>query len=313
MSPEPAPNALLTGWAPRDSSASRTGLTAAVVASELATVGPNDLAREAPTSPWNIFAGQFASPVIWLLLGACAVSAPLGQIADATAIGVIVVINGFVGFFQEYRAERAVLALRSMTAPRARVLRDGHPVVIAAVDVVPGDLLLLDAGDLVASDARVLEAHVLTINEALLTGESAPAEKTTQPAAPDAPLAEGRDTVFTGTAVSNGTGVAEVVATGMKTELGKIAHLLSSAEESETPLQHRLARVSQMLFYVCVGIVGVVAVAGLLRGDRLLDVFLSAVSLAVAAVPEGPPAIVTIALSQGHSNCQKAAGPEPSE
>jgi Ca2+-transporting ATPase len=227
------------------------------------------------------------------------VAALLGQIADAIAIGIIVVVNGFVGFFQEYRAERAVLALRSMTAPRARVVRDGRPTVVPAAEVVPGDLLLLEAGDLVAADARVLEAHRLTVNEALLTGESAPVEKRAAAAAADAPLAERWDMVFSGTSVSNGTGLVEVVATGMRTELGKIAHLLASAEESETPLQRRLARVSQMLLYVCIGIVGVVAVAGLVRGNRLLDVFLSAVSLAVAAVPEGLPAVVTIALALG--------------
>lgn len=278
---------------------SQAGITAAEAAERLAANGANELVREEPTSPWAIFAGQFASPVIWLLLGACVVSALLGQIADAVAIGIIVVINGFVGFFQEYRAERAVLALRSMTAPRARVVRDGRPMVIPAAEVVPGDILLLEAGDLVAADARVVEAHVLTVNEALLTGESAPVEKNTEQSAADAPLAERRDTVFSGTAISNGTGTAEVFATGMKTELGKIAHLLASAEESETPLQGRLARVSRMLLYVCIGIVAVVAVAGLLRGIGLLDVFLSAVSLAVAAVPEGLPAVVTIALALG--------------
>jgi Ca2+-transporting ATPase len=265
----------------------------------LASVGPNELAREEATPAWRILAGQFASPVIWLLLGACVVSALLGQAADAIAIGIIVVINGLVGFFQEYRAERAVLALRSMTAPRARVLRDGRPSVIPAAEVVPGDVLLLEAGDLVAADARVLEAHRLTVNEALLTGESAPVDKTSKPAPADAPLAERSDAVFTGTSVSNGTARAEVVATGMRTELGKIAHLLASVVESETPLQRRLARVSRMLLYVCIGIVGVVAVLGVLRGVRVLDVFLSAVSLAVAAVPEGLPAVVTIALALG--------------
>lgn len=299
MNLEPSSNALAGESTSAASPTPRTGLSAADAATELAVVGPNEIAREEQTSPWTIFVGQFASPVIWLLLGASVVSAFLGQFADAIAIGIIVVVNGLVGFFQEYRAERAVQALRSMTAPRARVLRDGHPVVIPAAHVVPGDLLLLEAGDLVAADARILEAHVLTVNEALLTGESAPVEKTTKPAPADAPLAERRDSVFTGTAVSNGTGVAEVVATGMKTELGKIAHLLSSAEESATPLQQRLARVSRMLLYVCIGIVGVVAVAGVLRGTRLLDVFLSAVSLAVAAVPEGLPAVVTIALALG--------------
>jgi Ca2+-transporting ATPase len=128
-----------------------------------------------------MFFAQFASPVIWLLLGACVVSGALGEVADAIAIGAIVVINSLVGFFQEYRAEHAVLALRSLTAPRARVLRDGHSSMIAAAEVVPGDLLMLEAGDIVAADAQLLEAHALLTNEATLTGESTPAEKSTQP------------------------------------------------------------------------------------------------------------------------------------
>lgn len=277
----------------------RTGLTSAKAAAKLAALGPNELARAQAASPWKILASQFGSPVIWLLLAACLVSALLGETADAVAIGVIVVINGLVGFFQEYRAERAVIALRSMTAPRARVLRDGQPVIIPARDVVTEDVLLLEAGDLVAADATVLEANALTVNESLLTGESMPVEKVVEPAAAEAPLAERRDTVFTGTAVSNGTGIAEVVAIGMDTELGKIAHLLTSVEDTDTPLEKQLARVSQTLLYLCVGVVGVVAVAGFLRGTHLLDVFLSAVSLAVAAVPEGLPAVVTIALAIG--------------
>jgi Ca2+-transporting ATPase len=246
-----------------------------------------------------MLAGQFASPVIWLLLGACVISGALGEIADAIAIGSIVIVNAFVGFFQEHRAERAVIALRSMTAPRARVLRDGRSSVIAASEVVPGDVLVLEAGDIVAADARLGEANTLSTNEAPLTGESTPVEKSTDPADPGAPLAERHDCVFMGTSIANGTGRAEVLATGMNTELGKIAHLLASAEESATPLQERLAKVSQLLLYICLGIVVVVAAAGLLRGHKAFEVFLSAVSLAVAAVPEGLPAIVTIALAVG--------------
>ena len=209
------------------------------------------------------------------------------------------VINAVVGFFQEHRAERAVMALRSMTAPRARVMRDGHSVMMPADAIVPGDLLVLEAGDVVAADARLLDAHALTTNEAALTGESIPVEKTTAPTGPDTPLAERHDFVFMGTSVATGTGLAEVVATGMQTELGRIAHLLATAEESVTPLQRRLARVSQTLLYICGGIVAVVALAGLLRGWPLMQVFMAAVSLAVAAVPEGLPAIVTIALAVG--------------
>ena len=266
---------------------------------QLVEIGPNEIQRAEASSPWRMLAAQFASPLIWLLLAATAISAALGEIPDAIAIGVIVGLNALVGFFQEYRAERALLALRSLTAPRARVLRDGRQVVVLAAEIVPGDLLLLEAGDIVAADARLIEAHVLSANEAALTGESAPAEKRTVAAPPDAPLAERHDSVFMGTSVATGTGAAEVVATGMKTELGKIAHLLATAEETTTPLQRRLARVSRTLLYLCLAIVAVTALVGWLRGATALTVFMSAVSLAVAAVPEGLPAVVTIALAIG--------------
>lgn len=212
------------------------GLTAADAKERLATHGPNELSRAEATSPWLMLLEQFKSPVIWLLLGACVVSGALGEVVDAIAIGTIVVLNSLVGFFQEYRAERAVLALRSMTAPRARVLRDGHTVVIAAAEVVPDDLLVLEAGDVVAADARLIEANALLTSEAPLTGESTPVEKSTLPVAADAPLAERRDSVFMGTSVANGTGQALVVATGPKTELGKIAHLLATATDGSTSL-----------------------------------------------------------------------------
>ncbi|MBL8111612.1 MAG: cation-translocating P-type ATPase [Acidobacteria bacterium] len=275
------------------------GLTAAEAARRLAEHGPNEIAREEATSRWVLLAGQFKSPVIWLLLGGCVVSAALGELADAIAIGAIVILNAVVGFLQEYKAERSVLALRSMTAPRARVARDGRPAVIPSAEVVRGDLLLLEAGDIVAADARLLEAHALAVNEAALTGESATVEKTVSPVDPSAPLAERFDCVFMGTSIANGTGRAEVLATGMGTELGKIAGLLATAESGPTPLQVRLAQVSRTLLYVCGGIVAVVAVLGLVRGMTPFDVFLSAVSLAVAGVPEGLPAIVTIALAIG--------------
>lgn len=275
------------------------GRTTEDAARRLAEHGPNEIKREQATSPWVILARQFKSAVIWLLLGACVISGVLGELADAIAIGSIVIVNALVGFFQEYRAERAVLALRSMTAPRARVIRDGRSAVIAAAEVVSGDVLVLEAGDIVAADARLIEANILTTNEAPLTGESAPVEKSIALVDPAAPLAERHDCVFMGTTVANGTCKAEVMATGMGTELGKIAHLLSTAVETATPLQKRLARVSQLLLYICLGVVAVVAVAGLARGLAILDVILAAVSLAVAAVPEGLPAVVTIALAIG--------------
>lgn len=275
------------------------GLSSVEAKRLLHEAGPNAITREASKPAWHLLLAQFSSPVIWLLLAACVVSAALGEVADAIAIGAIVFINALVGFFQEYRAERAVLALRSMTAPRARVIRDAHAEIIPAAEIVPGDVLMLEAGDVVAADARLLEANVLSTMEAALTGESTPVGKSIQPSAPNAPLAERHDFVFLGTSVATGTGFAEVAATGMRTELGRIAHLLSTAHDEPTPLQTRLAALGRLLMILCLGIVAIVAVLGWWRGLPAIEVLLSAVSLAVAAVPEGLPAIVTIALAVG--------------
>jgi Ca2+-transporting ATPase len=242
---------------------------------------------------------QFNSPVILLLFAACGVSLLLAEMADAIAIGAIVLINGCVGFLQEYRAERAVAALRSMTSPRARVIRDGHLQVVPAAQVVPGDLLALEAGDVVAADARLLEAHSLSTSEAPLTGESEPVRKRVEQVPPDAPLAERRNRVFIGTSVASGTGLAEVEATGMGSELGRIAQLLATARDEPTPLQQRLGVLGRLLMYACLAIVSIVAAIGWFRGQPGVEILLSAVSLAVAAVPEGLPAIVTIALAVG--------------
>ena len=289
----------LVGDSVQHSTSSFIGLTSAEAGRRISRFGMNEIRRERSTTPLTTFWRQFTSPVIWLLLSASLVSAALGEWLDAVAIGVIVMLNAVIGFVQEYRAEQAVMALRSMTAPRARVMRDGRSAIVPAATVVPGDVLVLEPGDIIAADARLRTAHVLATNEAPLTGESAPVHKTTLASAPDAALAERRDFVFMGTAVATGAGIAEVVATGMQTELGRIAELLTTAHESATPLQRRLARVSRSLLYICGGIVGLVALAGAMRGWPPIDVFMAAVSLAVAAVPEGLPAIVTIALAVG--------------
>ncbi|MFL5353498.1 cation-translocating P-type ATPase [Archangium sp.] len=275
------------------------GLSGAEATRRLAEHGRNEIQREQTRSPWAVLLEQFRSPMIALLLGACVVSALLGEHADAIAIGAIVVLNALIGFAQEFKAEKALLALRSMTAPRSRVMRDGYAVQLQASEVVPGDVLLLEAGDVVAADARLLEAHALATNEAALTGESVPVDKAARPVASDAALAQRTDSVFLGTAVTRGTGVAEVQATGMRTELGKIAHLLASTSDTQTPLGQRLEKVTRTLLVACVAIVVLVAALGLWRGNGWLVVLLSAISLAVAAVPEGLPAVVTIALAMG--------------
>jgi Ca2+-transporting ATPase len=275
------------------------GLTSAQAAHALAEHGPNELQREQGPSAWRMLAGQFSGAMIWLLIGACVLSAALGELLDASAIAVIVVLNAIIGFAQEYRAERAMSARRALGAPRARVVRDGRVVTVAARDVVPGDVLVLDAGDVIAADARLVEAHALSTNEAALTGESTPTEKRVGERSADAPLAERFDSVFMGTSIATGSARARVESTGMRTELGRIAGLMASTEAEETPLERRLEQVGRALLVGCLAVVGVVALLGFLRGDPWLEVLVSSVSLAVAAVPEGLAAIVTIALAIG--------------
>ena len=276
-----------------------SGLTASAAAARLASDGPNELQRMAGVPPWKILARQFTGVMSALLAIAGAVALALGEVGDAVAITAILVINGIVGFMQEHRAERAILALRAMTAPRARVVRDGRAIEIPAREVVVGDTLLLDAGDVVAADARLEEANRLGTNEAALTGESLPVDKRVHDDDPAAPLAERVGQVFLGTVVVTGTGRAQVVATGMRTQLGAIAHLLQQTEAEATPLQRQLAGVGRRLVIACVAIVVLIGVIGVVQARSWLEVLLSAVSLAVAAVPEGLTAVVTIALAVG--------------
>jgi Ca2+-transporting ATPase len=261
--------------------------------------GPNEIRQEKTRSPWLLLVEQFRSPLVLILIFACVLSAALGEWVEAVAIAAILVLNALIGFFQEYRAENAVLALKNMTAPRATVVRDGRQSVIPARDIVPGDVLLLEAGDIVAADARILEASRLQINEAVLTGESQPVEKERDTSSASESLAERKGWVFMGTAATTGTAKALVTATGMATELGKIAHLITTAESSATPLQIQLAKVGRMLLFLCLAVVSVVLVLGLLHERPWLELLVFSVSLAVAAVPEGMPAIVTVALALG--------------
>ncbi len=281
------------------------GLSHVEAAERLARSGPNELPRAAaPSRLWSFF-GQFKSPMIRLLLAATVLAAALGEVTEAVAIGAVVLLNGLVGFVQEDRARRAVLALRALTAPKARVLRDGRSAVVPAAEVVPGDLLLVEAGDVVAADARLIEAHGLKVNEAALTGESAPVEKSARAVPAGSPLAERTDHVFLGTPVVAGTGLAEVEHTGARTEMGRIAGLLAQPFDELTPLQRRLDSAGRKLMIGCLGVVAVVAAISLARGAPALEVLLEAVSLAVAAVPESLAAIVTIALAVG---VQRMAG-----
>lgn len=275
------------------------GLPPQEAAQRLQSVGPNTLRSGQSVAPLALLAGQFRGLVIWVLIGAALVAVALGEVLDGLAILAIVVLNAVLGFAQEYRAERAVAALARLTAPRARVIRHGEAAIIPAAAVVPGDLLVLDAGDLVAADARLLESAALRANEAPLTGESQPVAKQDGMCAAETPLAERTNMVFLGTSVVGGTGLALVVATGMHTEVGQIATLLDTAHSDATPLQQRLDRVARHLLWACLGIVTLVFVLGLLRAQPPFELFVSAVSLAVAAIPEGLPTVVTIALALG--------------
>ncbi|NVB41135.1 cation-translocating P-type ATPase [Pseudenhygromyxa sp. WMMC2535] len=276
------------------------GLDREEAARRLREGGPNELAAHPKTPPWRLMLRQFEDPLVLILVAAAVISGLMGDIPDAVAIAVIVSINAVIGFVQERKAERAMAALRSMTAPRAVVRRSGAMITVPAAEIVVGDLLILSPGDVVAADARVRESKALACNEAALTGESLPVSKRPEPSPADAPLAERHDQVFMGTAVAGGAGVAEVFATGMDTEIGRIAALLSSDKgDDSTPLQRRLDKVGRTLLVICAGLVAVVVILGWIRGMSWSELFLSAVSMIVAAVPEGMPAIITIALALG--------------
>ena len=276
------------------------GLTAEEAGARLAVYGPNRLREEAGESPLLIFARQFTNLLIVILAIAAAVSGLLGEWLDAAAILAIIVLNGVIGFIQEYRAEKTLEALKSMTAPVARVIRGGAEGAIDARDLVPGDVVLIMEGDRVPADARLLETVALEADEAPLTGESVPVPK-------DAALVCDRqetihchgNMVFLGTVITRGRGKAVVTATGMGTELGKIARVVAEEPEEATPLQQKLAYLGKQLSAAALAIVGVIFLVGLGRGLPALGMFLIAVSLAVAAIPEGLPAVVTITLSLG--------------
>ena len=262
--------------------------------------GPNRLQDKPPPSAWSRFLRQFRELVVWILVAAVVVSALLGDWLDAAAILAIVILNAALGFLQEGKAERAIRALESLTTPRARVVRAGVARELPAEGVVPGDVLLLEAGDLVAADVRLLETVSFRTQEAALTGESAPVEKeAAERVEPDAPLGDRCTMAYAGTVAAAGRAKGIVTATGMRTELGRIAGLLEAETIELTPMQRRLRELGRVLIWVCLGAVALVSAARLLQGEGWLEVFLLSVSLAVAAVPEGLPAVVTLVLSLG--------------
>jgi Ca2+-transporting ATPase len=277
------------------------GLDDARAAERRERYGPNELEEE-PTQPlWRLFLAQFANTMIIVLLVAAGIMVAIGEPTDAIVIGAIVILNAAIGFVQEYRAEQAMAALRTMAAPTARVVRDGIELTVTASELVPGDVLVLDAGDVVPADVRLTESPNLRVNEAALTGESVPVDKTSEtiPLESGELVGDRRNMVFKGTAIVYGRGRGIVVATGMETALGKIAGLLKAHQAPQTPLQRRLAVLGRWLAAAAIFICIVVFAVGVARGENVEDMFLVAVSLAVAAIPEALPAVVTIGLALG--------------
>lgn len=273
------------------------GLSSAEVARRQAVLGLNAMEAAEKTSAFRRFLSQFKSPVVIILLVATAISAVLGEIADAVAIVSIVILNAIIGYFQEAKAEAAVEALRKLAAPRARALRNGEVAEVASDQLVPGDVLILEAGDYVAADARLTLANQLSVEEAVLTGESLPVQKALLPVASSAAMGDRSNMIFAGTAISTGSCRAVVTATGMNTEIGRIAGLLEREKKLETPLQARLEQVSSKLLVLCLAVVAIVGIFGLVHGEPWLAVLMAAISLSVAAIPEGLPAVVTLALA----------------
>jgi len=291
--------------------ASEKGLSDEEAKRRLLEFGPNELVERKRVTPLQIFLGQFKDIFVIMLLVATAISFLIGELIDASTIAAIVVLNSVVGFVQEYRSEKAMEAMKKLTAPKARVLRDGGEVIIPAREVVPGDITLLEAGDRIPADGRVLEVVDLKTDEAVLTGESTPVNKELGALAEKTPVADRKNSVFMATHITYGRGKAVISSTGMNTEFGKIAEMVQTMEEEETPLKQKLERFAKKLgiiiIVVCAVIfalelyeffvLGVTHVTGAIK--NIIDAFETSVALAVSAVPEGLPAVVTISLALG--------------
>ncbi len=276
------------------------GLTDAEARLRLAEHGPNELQGSSGPSPWRLLGDQFKNVLIIILLAATVLSAFLGRGIEAVAIAVIVLFAILLGFVQEYRAERAIDALRQMAAPTATALRGRRECQVPARDLVPGDIVVLGAGDRIPADARLIETVNLRIEESALTGESVPAEKHTGPHAnPELAVGDRRNMVFAGTAVGYGRGRALVVATGMHTEFGRIVLMLQTVETGRTPLQENLDKVGRVLALASFFVVAIIVGLGLWRGQPFIEMFIFGIALAVAVVPEALPAVVSISLAVG--------------
>ncbi|MBK8781011.1 MAG: cation-translocating P-type ATPase [Anaerolineales bacterium] len=282
------------------SSSSETGLTSTQVNENKAKYGANELIERGGRTAFQILWEQITATMVLILIGAAVMAGLLGDTKNTIAILSIVTLYALLGFLQEYRAEQAIAALKKMSVPNVRVLRDGNLQELSARELVPGDIIQLETGNVIPADLRLLEAVNLRIQEAALTGESEPIEKHTAAlSGEDLPLGDRRNMSFMGTIITQGRGLALVVATGMQTELGKIADLIQQVKHEQTPLQRRLDALGKNLAVIGVAIAVFIFILGILRGDEVRHMLLTAVSVAVAIVPEGLPAVVTITLALG--------------
>jgi P-type Ca2+ transporter type 2C len=275
------------------------GLSASEVNDRLSRFGPNQLAAVAQVPVWSVLLAQFKSVIIALLAAATVVSLALGEVVEAAAVAVVIVINTVIGFVTEIRALRSMEALRSMGRVETTVRRDGETLSVAAEDLVPGDIVLFEGGVIITADVRIVDGWRIQADESTLTGESVPVEKGAQPVENDSVLAERSSMLHKGTAITNGSGEGVVVATGMDTELGRISQLVEDSDQPETPLQLQLANLGHRLLWLTLALVLAIAVIGLLSGREVNETVETAVALAVAAIPEGLPIVATVALARG--------------
>lgn len=275
------------------------GLSDAEVKKRQQSYGKNDIEQKKARSPFLIFHTQFTSPMVYMLLVAVGLSFFFNEWLDGFAILAVIVINAVIGFVMEFQAERSMDALKRMTQVNAKVFRDKKLIEITSSEIVPGDILFLEAGDMILADARIFNLSQFSVNESALTGESMPVEKEDKILAKDTSLAERMNMIYTGTFATNGNAKALVTGIGMNTELGKIASLVQGAEQAVTPLEKKLEEFSKKLIRITIALVVIIFIAGVLYGDPIVEMLKSSIALAVAAIPEGLPIVATLALAQG--------------
>lgn len=276
------------------------GISKEEVSRRLKEYGENRLEEKESRGIFQMFLDQFRDFLVLILIGASIVSMIVGEATDAVIILLIVILNSVLGVFQENRANNALKALKDMAAPQAKVIREGILEKVPSSELVPGDVVILEAGDYIPADLRLVKSVNLKIEEAALTGESVPVEKSARERVEkDAGIGDRVNSAFMSTVVTYGRGKGIVVATGMNTEIGKVASMLEAVEEGPTPLQRKLDQLGKLLGSVCLGICGIIFILGLLRGQEVIEIFMTAVSLAVAAIPEGLPTVVTVVLALG--------------